>query len=85
MARILLTPAAQKDYKRLPSGIRDVVDRLMDSEFRINPFVMGFNIRKVQPPFTGYRLRLGAYRLLFEIAADVILIHRIRHRKDAYR
>ena len=32
-----------------------------------------------------YRLRVGDYRVLFEIEKDSIIIYRIRHRREAYR
>lgn len=32
-----------------------------------------------------YRLRVGSYRVLFEIEQNVIVIYRICPRKDAYR
>lgn len=31
-----------------------------------------------------YRLRVGDYRVLFEIEGDVLVIYRVKHRKDAY-
>ena len=31
-----------------------------------------------------YRLRVGDYRVLFEIEEDVLVISRVKHRKDAY-
>ena len=31
-----------------------------------------------------YRLRVGTYRVLFEIEADRVIIYRIKHRRDAY-
>ena len=31
-----------------------------------------------------FRLRVGNYRVLFEIEGDKVLIYRVRHRKDAY-
>ena len=31
-----------------------------------------------------YRLRAGNYRVLFEIKTDKVIIHRVKHRKDAY-
>ncbi len=31
-----------------------------------------------------YRLRVGDYRVLFEVEDEKILIYRIKHRKDAY-
>ena len=32
-----------------------------------------------------YRLRVGDYRVLFEVEGEVIVVYRIRHRKDIYR
>jgi mRNA interferase RelE/StbE len=32
-----------------------------------------------------YRLRIGDYRVLFEIEEETIIIYRIRHRREAYR
>ncbi|MFB2880390.1 type II toxin-antitoxin system RelE family toxin [Floridanema aerugineum] len=31
-----------------------------------------------------YRLRVGDYRVLFEIEDNIILVYRIKHRSDAY-
>ncbi len=32
-----------------------------------------------------YRLRVGGYRVLFEVEEKTIIIYRIRHRREAYR
>jgi mRNA interferase RelE/StbE len=32
-----------------------------------------------------YRLRVGDYRVLFEVKGDKLIMYRILHRKDAYR
>ena len=32
-----------------------------------------------------YWLRVGDYRILFEIEGEKLIIYRIRHRKDAYK
>lgn len=85
MAHIILTPAAEREYKRLPNEVRIRVAKLFDGDFRTDPFGSQFNTRKVQEPFTGYRLRLGDYRVLFEFGGGTILVYRIRHRKDAYK
>ena len=85
MAHIVLTPAAEREYKHLPRDVQRRVNELFDGDFRADPFSSRFNTRKVQEPFTGYRLRLGDYRVLFEFGSGTILVYRIRHRKDAYR
>jgi len=32
-----------------------------------------------------YRLRVGDYRVLFEIEDGTIIVYRVRHRREAYR
>lgn len=32
-----------------------------------------------------YRLRVGDFRVLFEVEGDKIVVYRVLHRKDAYR
>ncbi len=85
MMYISLTPATERELKRLPREIQLLVKELFDGHFSTNPLDPRFHARKVQPPFTGYRLRLGSYRILFELEGNIILVYRIRHRKDAYR
>jgi mRNA interferase RelE/StbE len=31
-----------------------------------------------------YRLRVGTYRILFEIEDEIIVIYRVKHRSQAY-
>ena len=42
------------------------------------------NIKKLQNHNPTYRLRVGNYRILFDIENNVIVIGRIKHRKEAY-
>ena len=32
----------------------------------------------------GYRLRVGDFRVLFDVRSDVLVIRRIKHRSEAY-
>lgn len=32
-----------------------------------------------------YRLRIGSYRVLFTLEKDLIFVHMVKNRKDAYR
>ena len=44
------------------------------------------NVKKLQPPLTGFRLRCGDYRLVFEPKGEhMIEIASVRHRSKAYR
>jgi mRNA-degrading endonuclease RelE of RelBE toxin-antitoxin system len=44
------------------------------------------DIKKLQPPETGYRLRCGSYRVSFDrLDVDAIEVIYVEHRKQAYR
>ena len=42
------------------------------------------NIKKLKNHNPTYRLRVGNYRVLFNIEDDIIVIGRIKHRREAY-
>ncbi|MFH1108538.1 MAG: type II toxin-antitoxin system RelE/ParE family toxin [Planctomycetota bacterium] len=43
------------------------------------------DVRRLTNFTPEYRLRVGDYRVLFEIEGDQIVIYRIRHRREVYR
>lgn len=42
------------------------------------------NIKRLRQADFGYRLRMGDYRILFDVEGDTIAIQKIGHRKDIY-
>ena len=52
------------------------------NELSINPF---FNDVKRLKGIHGYRLRIGDYRVIFDIEGDSIFILKIGHRKNIYK
>lgn len=43
------------------------------------------DIKKLSSYFPEYRLRVGNWRILFELSKSKIIIYRILNRKEAYR
>lgn len=44
------------------------------------------DVKRLKPPFTGFRLRCGDYRLFFDLKGDsTVEVTAVRHRKEAYR
>lgn len=43
------------------------------------------DVKKLTNFTPEYRLRVGDYRVLFEIESDEVIIYRIMHRKDVYK
>jgi len=85
MYNISFVSSAAREYKKLPLDLQRVVSTVFDGEFRRDPFSPILDIKKLQKPLLGYRLRIGGYRVLYTVKKDLITIYRIRHRKDAYR
>ena len=42
------------------------------------------NVKRLTNFTPEYRLRVGSYRVLFEVEGEKVVIYRVRHRKDAY-
>ena len=43
------------------------------------------DVRKLMGRSGCYRLRVGQYRILFTLENDLLFVHQVRDRKDAYR
>ena len=83
MHEILFAPSAVRDYKKLPDheihAINNAVDALAG-----NPRPQGYRKLKDRD---AYRIRVGNYRVIYEINDKqvTVLVIRIRHRKEVYR
>ena len=42
------------------------------------------NLKKLTNFTPPYRLRVGDYRILFDVEDNTIIVYRVRHRKDVY-
>jgi mRNA interferase RelE/StbE len=84
MYRILLERAAEKDLSRLSTEIHDRVIAAIQA-LANNPRPPG--CRKLAGSKNDWRIRVGDYRVVYEIADTirVVRINRVRHRRDVYR
>ncbi len=82
MHRLLLKASAKKELDELPKKIRINIGAVIDELGRMG--IHARHVKKLQPPVGGFRMRAGAYRLLFDRDKDIILIHHISKRADAY-
>ena len=76
--------SALKELKQLDKKIIPRIISVVES-LAIDPFPSG--VRKLQGSKKTYRIRTGNYRIIYEVINErvVIVIVRVRHRKDAYR
>jgi len=73
-------PRAVKDLKKLPAT--EVVRIVAKAEALQNN--LDGDVKRLTNFTLEYRLRVGNYRVLFEVEGPTVVIYRVRHRKDAY-
>jgi mRNA interferase RelE/StbE len=85
MYRILFTKSADKTLRRMP---RDTAQRIRERLDLVaaDPYARSPNVTKLQNR-PGYRLRVGDWRVLYEIEGEelIILVLRIGTRGEVYR
>jgi mRNA interferase RelE/StbE len=83
--RWVLTPAAERQLRRLSAEVQHRITRELDLLAAGSPTV---DTRKLElAGEDAYRLRIGNYRVLFTIdkAAKTFVLSKIADRKDVYR
>ena len=71
--------------EELPETVASAAYEFITGSLKENPWRVG---KPLEDPFTGlHAARRGTYRIIYRIRPDkdLIEIHSIRHRRDAYR
>jgi len=71
---------ARSDIKAIPRNFADSITRKI---FSMQDGIPG-SVKRLHDLDFGFRLRLGDYRILFDVQGEQITIHRILHRRHAY-
>lgn len=82
--KILWKKSAEKDLKNIPHKL---INRVIEAVESLSKNPLPPRVRKIIGSVNLYRLRVGDYRIIFEIDSkrkNVIIIY-IRNRKDAYK
>lgn len=72
---------ASKDYKKLLKDYKTLVDLVLSKLIEGLPV----DVKPIIGEENTYRIRVGKYRVLFEIIENTILISGIRSRGDVYK
>jgi mRNA interferase RelE/StbE len=74
------SPRALKDLRGLQASDQQ---RVLAAIERLRDNLKG-DVKKLTAHTPEYRLRVGDFRVLFDVSGSEIQIYRIRHRRDAY-
>ena len=82
--QVLILPVAQKDHNAIPSPSYEQIEQRMLA-LAEDPRQPG--CKKLKDTKGSWRIRVGVYRILYEIddTRSLVTVLRIRHRKEAYR
>ena len=79
--QIQFKPRARKDLKGLPAAESH---RIVAKIEALQQDLAG-DVKKLTGFTPEYRLRVGDYRVLFEVEDAKVIVYRVRHRREAYR
>ena len=74
-------PRALKDGKKIPNH---ELNRIFEKIKELENDLSG-DVKHLTDFYPEYRLRVGNYRVLFEVEGSNVVIYRIKHRKEIYR
>lgn len=82
MMKINIRKSAIKDLKKIDVKTRENLHRKI---LLLKEFPETSNIKKLTNFEPAYRMRIGNYRILFDVINGQIEIGRILHRKESYK
>jgi mRNA interferase RelE/StbE len=73
-----------KAIKDLDSLQPDIAKRIVEKVSRLAQNLEG-DVKRLTNFTPEYRLRVGDYRVLFEVEGNRVVVYCVRHRRDVYR
>ena len=84
--RVEFTKSSRKEFERLPGKLRLKTAEALHLLSQ-NPYSELLKIKKLKGAEGLYRIRLGDYRVVYEIRDErlVVIVIKIGHRREVYR
>ena len=82
---VKLTPSFLRDLEKLPRKDRENILQALGF-LEKEPFGSSPKVKKLKGKGIGqWRLRVGVYRVRYDVLRDDVVLYRVRHRKEIYR
>ena len=84
--RLEYASSVEKELRKIPTKDRSRIVKALDLLMQ-DPYGEILQVKKLRGVDHGFRMRVGDYRILYEIYNDQLLVFviAVRARKDAYR
>ena len=81
--RVSFMPAGKRSFDKLPKAVRKKILPRIEA-LSVNPRPPG--VKKLEGSEDFFRLRIGQYRVVYQIQNNMllVLVVRVRHRRDVY-
>ena len=76
-------PAVKKDIKELDYQYKEKIIKSIEEKLQISPQSSGIPLKGDLSNY--FKLRVGDYRVVYEIQENEVIILCIKHRKDVYK
>ncbi len=77
---LLIGEEAREQLRALPKAVRKNIGHRLDA---LQDSFSG-DVKKLTVQEHKYRLRVGSYRILFQLEESTIFVYAVKHRKEAY-
>jgi len=87
MFSILIEQSAERDLKRIKKHSPQLFSQIVSSISSLKNNHLPSNVRKIIGSDKAFRIRIGDWRVIYEIDSQqkVVRIYRVRHRREVYR
>jgi mRNA interferase RelE/StbE len=82
--RFVYLPRSEKEMRAVPEPDRARIARRIEA-YVADPDSPQHDVKALVNTSPRLRLRVGNWRVLFELEGDTMHIHRVLHRREAYR
>ncbi|MBW4650259.1 MAG: type II toxin-antitoxin system RelE/ParE family toxin [Kastovskya adunca ATA6-11-RM4] len=82
--QVEIAPAAQRQIRKLTTDVQQKIIQRLEA-LAVDPYPAG--VVKMRGEQSLYRVRLGDYRIIYEIQDEelLILVLKVGHRRDVYK